>query len=212
MMVTVVTDIGAGVLDPLLDPGADHHLESMALKGQAKTDYQREYMRRRRAAKAAAQPQPKATKPTRHEIAALRAELAYWKKRAKTEVAYWKKRSKAERDRNFDLNMARIRGGGGVLSMSQRLHRAIAKALHPDRTTDKEERERLTALYQEYNALPIEVIPEETKARREAAERERGREQAEAYARGAAKFAERSRRAKEAHARRKARNSGTTGA
>jgi hypothetical protein len=82
--------------------------------------------------------------------------------------------------------------------MSQRLHRAIAKTLHPDRTTDKEERERLTALYQEYNALPIEVIPEETKARREAAERERLREQAEAGARGAAKFAERSARGKAA--------------
>ena len=72
--------------------------------------------------------------------------------------------------------------------------------------TDRTERAILEALFKEFGALPIEVIPEETKARREAAERERLHKQAEAMARGAAKFAERSKRAKEAHARRKERN------
>jgi len=49
-------------LDPLAAPSTHRHVRPM-LKGQAKTDYQREYMRRRRAGLATAKPKPKAKLP-----------------------------------------------------------------------------------------------------------------------------------------------------
>jgi hypothetical protein len=92
---------------------------------------------------------------------------------------------------------------GGVV-MSEALQRAIRKSLHPDLTTNENEKARRTVFLQEFNALPIAVIAEKTKAREEARQAKEAQEAAQRFAEGRAKFEARSRRAKAAWERRKA--------
>lgn len=59
------------------------------------------------------------------------------------------------------------------VTVSKDLHRAIVKALHPDLTTDPQDKARRDVLSQEFNALPIDVIAPETNAQRARAGRVR---------------------------------------
>jgi hypothetical protein len=93
---------------------------------------------------------------------------------------------------------------GGTVEVSKALHRAIAKALHPDHASGKDEQARRTVLLQEFFALPIVAVSPETKASQERQAYEEAHRHAEAHVRGRAKFEERSRRGKAAWAARKA--------
>ena len=118
----------------------------MPLKDKAKTEYMREYMRRRRAGQATTKPRTKAAETAAidpAELQKLEAQLA----RQRTEI------------RNLKAKVRWYVVAGKGIPMTKRLDRHIRACLHPDRAPrDAATQRRWTEYAQEYTALKITLV------------------------------------------------------